>query len=64
MSTFEIAATILIPLFSLGIAYFGVHWKRVRNTLVALGKAVEDDEITRAELKSIVEAILGREIEE
>ena len=64
MDTWGIIAAIAVPALALAIGYLGVHWKRVRNTLVALGKAVEDDEITRQELKLIVEAILGHKLGE
>lgn len=64
MSTFEIVAAIAIPALALGIAFLGSRWKRIRNTLVELGKAVEDDEITRRELRAIVEALLGRSLDD
>jgi len=53
MTSWEMIATILVPLLGVGIGLLGLRWRKFKKFINTLNAAIEDDEITLKELRQI-----------
>jgi len=56
MTSWEMIATILVPVMGIAMTLLGLRWAKIKKFVITLADAIEDDEITRKELQQIIRA--------